>query len=431
MPYHHAVHTHNPDIITVDFTPTIKTSKSLPKPRYHRNGYDPFSELSMPYHHAVNTHNPNIITVGFMRTIKTNIGAVKSDCKPLPKSRYHRNVCDSFREVPFHLCATIAFKNLVEEFEFPNGEAVWSIWSISATFSKLIERSALFAMLYPCVGAGAADLKEDSLFYKTFGRQPGSVRSHPWRVPRPLIPPCPGAFPTGGRILSLANIRDMHDAGALPRYLKGMAWKTIFSTERDGSSFRTFMKNIAGRSPTIIVGQSASREILGGFVDSPWVKKPLPTSPVGHFEAYRSGFHGSGKAFLFEVVDRKIREHAGGTVSRSRDGDDGGGRDDGATSGRGGTITATSDGASVNVFPWTGANPFVQLCDPASCRVAMGGGCHGEFGLCFDDNFQTGSSGACDTFGNWRPLVSSEGVNESFFDLIGVEVYGAFADDSL
>mmetsp|Transcript_16113 Transcript_16113/g.24523 ORF Transcript_16113/g.24523 Transcript_16113/m.24523 type:complete len:372 (-) Transcript_16113:305-1420(-) len=371
----------------------------------------------MPHHHAVHMHSPNIITVDFKRTIK-------------PKSKYHRNVYDPISQVPFHLCATMAYKNLVEEFDFTNGEAVWSIWSISATFSELIERSALFAMLYPCVGDGAADLKEDSLFYKTFGRQPGSLRSH-CRVPRPLTPPCPDAFPTGNRILSPANIRDMHDAGALPRYLKGMAWKTIFSTERDGSSFQTFMKNIAGRSPTIIVGQSAGREILGGFVDSPWVKKPLPTSPSGHFEAYRSGFHGSGKAFLFEVVDRKIREHAGGTASRSRDGGDGGGRDDGETSERGSLMTATSDGASVNVFPWTGANTFVQLCDPASCRVAMGGGCHGEFGLCFDDNFQTGSSGACDTFGNWRPLVSSEGVSESFFDLIGVEVYCAFTDDSL
>mmetsp|Transcript_42110 Transcript_42110/g.82584 ORF Transcript_42110/g.82584 Transcript_42110/m.82584 type:complete len:372 (-) Transcript_42110:11-1126(-) len=361
-------------------------------------------------------------TVDFLQTFDTILSANSYD-EPRnqslkgassPTTISHNVYHATLNEIPAIEC-----KRLNKELDLPDGDM-----SISSKVSQIFERSMSSLVSEPHSSStlcsnfsshGGVEIEgeeEESLFYKTFGRP--SIRS---LRPTPILPALTetshfGAFPCE-RILSSSNIQEMYDAGALPEHLVGMKWKTIFSTERDGTSFHTFMKNVVGCSSTIIVGQSTTREILGGFVDSPWVKKK---KKCNGFEAHESGFYGNGQAFLFEIVNRKYLhsklDETGRPCCDSN------------------SITACkSNSASVNIFPWTGANPFIQLCDPQLCRIAMGGG-DGEFGLCFDDSFQIGSSGACDTFGNWRPLVASEDTNGSFFELINVEVYGTFNYDS-
>eukprot|EP00587_Corethron_hystrix_P006766 CAMPEP_0113306880 /NCGR_PEP_ID=MMETSP0010_2-20120614/5956_1 /TAXON_ID=216773 ORGANISM="Corethron hystrix, Strain 308" /NCGR_SAMPLE_ID=MMETSP0010_2 /ASSEMBLY_ACC=CAM_ASM_000155 /LENGTH=289 /DNA_ID=CAMNT_0000161639 /DNA_START=650 /DNA_END=1519 /DNA_ORIENTATION=+ /assembly_acc=CAM_ASM_000155 len=233
------------------------------------------------------------------------------------------------------------------------------------------------------------------------------------------------SFPVG-RILSSSNIQEMFEARALPRHLLDKKWETVFSTERDGTSFYTFMKNVVSLSPTIVVGQTTNGEILGGFADCPWVKQ---RPKCNDFEAYQNGFYGSGRSFLFEVVDRKRLPQK--TVRDHQLSYDSSGHFSCQNSSLDNASMNAFDGPTVNTFPWTGANNFMQLCDPQLGRIAMGGG-DGEFGFCFDDSFEIGSSGACDTFGNWRPLVSStlnnqsigsQDMSGSFFYLLNVDVY--------
>ena len=51
-------------------------------------------------------------------------------------------------------------------------------------------------------------------------------------------------------------------------------------------------------------------------------------------------------------------------------------------------------------------NRYFQLCDNAHKRLAVGGG-GSEFGLCVEQDFQTGSTGRCHTFNN-DPLCDQE-----------------------
>ncbi|CAN0571424.1 unnamed protein product, partial [Ectocarpus sp. 12 AP-2014] len=60
----------------------------------------------------------------------------------------------------------------------------------------------------------------------------------------------------------------------------------------------------------------------------------------------------------------------------------------------------------MTAFGWTGMNMYLQYSD--SKGIAMGGGgADGSFGLFIGEDFLTGSTGKCDTYGN-PPLCSQE-----------------------
>ena len=62
-------------------------------------------------------------------------------------------------------------------------------------------------------------------------------------------------------------------------------------------------------------------------------------------------------------------------------------------------------------------NRYIQLCDHQNKMIAIGGG-NGTFGLCIQQDFQYGSTGACTTFQN-EALCPDEQ-----FSILDVEIYG-------
>lgn len=159
-------------------------------------------------------------------------------------------------------------------------------------------------------------------------------------------------------------------ACAMPDTLHGRLWKRVYSIARDGDSFDSFINKVKGRENTLIVVQTTSGDILGGFADASW----------DHGCRNKDGrFFGTGRSFLFAV---------------------------------------DGDTHAVGIFRWQGVNEYSQLCRKVDGCIGMGGG-GGTFGIFLQDNFTKGSSGACETYGNTRTLASTE-----CFDILNFEVYG-------
>ena len=145
-------------------------------------------------------------------------------------------------------------------------------------------------------------------------------------------------------------------------------WDRLFSILRDGSSFHTFLANVKKSRKTLAVIETNEGKVFGFYAGETWKNR------VGS-----AAFYGNGESFLWKL------DEVGNVV----------------------------------VYKWTGGNSFFQLCDATKGQIAMGGGGGGEFGVCVDDDFMRGTSGACGTFGNEGPLS-----DEPCFDVINFEVYG-------
>ena len=147
------------------------------------------------------------------------------------------------------------------------------------------------------------------------------------------------------RVLSSNQMKDLVKH-AIPTHLHWKKWERLFSSSRDGDSFQSMLHKTKGHRYTLIVIKTVDGEIFGGFVATPWT------------DAKRDTFFGTGQAFLFSFVDRDGTEK------------------------------------DVNIYKWTGANMYIQLCDGSHSRLAMGGGgTFGSFGLVVEENFCYGSSG--------------------------------------
>jgi hypothetical protein len=124
----------------------------------------------------------------------------------------------------------------------------------------------------------------------------------------------------------------------------------------------------------LLVVQTTLGEVFGGYVESPWTP-------------HSDGFYGLGQACLFSCHQPQ----------QQRDGD-------GAA-------------ALLQVYKWTGANRYLQVCDATSRMICIGGG-GDSFGICLEQDFSVGSTGPCDTFAN-APLCRQEN-----FQVLNMEVYG-------
>lgn len=192
---------------------------------------------------------------------------------------------------------------------------------------------------------------------------------------------------------------------ALPDPIKYANWKRLYSLSRDGDVFETMLRNCSANKRTLLVIKTTIGEILGGFVDQTWkVQKPDFHIHGGA----NSEFFGSGQAVLFSITRTSSEEEDDKTVG---------------------------DG-QLQVYKWSGANRYIQLCDSEKQMIAMGGGGKtGNFGLCVHDNFSIGSTGRCETFQN-EPLIevrkgsnshedeNNENDDQTFFDVLDMEVWG-------
>eukprot|EP00545_Synedropsis_sp_CCMP1620_P005327 CAMPEP_0119009228 /NCGR_PEP_ID=MMETSP1176-20130426/4224_1 /TAXON_ID=265551 /ORGANISM="Synedropsis recta cf, Strain CCMP1620" /LENGTH=445 /DNA_ID=CAMNT_0006961697 /DNA_START=112 /DNA_END=1449 /DNA_ORIENTATION=- len=182
------------------------------------------------------------------------------------------------------------------------------------------------------------------------------------------------------RLLSESVMKELL-VQAMPHTLHGRWWKRLFSITRDGDSFDTFLNNVKGYEHSLIVVQTTRGDVLGGFADAAWDQGCRTTDKEGRF-------FGMGTSFLFSLVPSSSSE---------------------------------TDDSPIQVFKWTGANMYNQLCRKQDGGVVGMGGGGGSFGLVLQQEFTKGSSGACETYGNASSLTMH---SDGCFDILNFEVYG-------
>ncbi|GMH88441.1 hypothetical protein TrVE_jg6951 [Triparma verrucosa] len=196
--------------------------------------------------------------------------------------------------------------------------------------------------------------------------------------PPPLLPPsspdtfAPEIEPEDGTsaefIMTQTIMKNLLENG-LPLIHRFQKWKRLFSLLRDGCSFLSLLSKCASHRRTIILIQTTSLKTFGAYSTESWSNRPGPAN-----------FYGSGESFVFEIPTP----------------------------------------SSLKMYKWTGCNNFFQLCDQDTSRIAIGGGGEGgEFAICVEDDFNRGTSGPTETYGNEMPLGG-----EGWFEVLNFEVYG-------
>ena len=187
---------------------------------------------------------------------------------------------------------------------------------------------------------------------------------------------------TTKHILNAAQMKSVA-LNVLPPSVRYCRWRRLYSLARDGDSFEAFLRHVAGWKRTLLVLSTSRGDVFGAYADSAWENQ-------GH--SLGATFYGSAQASLWRIQSKNDNNKGGSN---------------------------SSPGSRVIVYKWTGANRYIQLCDPQAKLLALGGGGDdGEFGLCVENDFQRGSTGSCETFGN-EPLCSQDR-----FDIVDLECYG-------
>lgn len=155
----------------------------------------------------------------------------------------------------------------------------------------------------------------------------------------------------------------------LPPAAQGYTWKLLYSSTQHGSSMGTFTDRCRREKRTLIVVETLSGEVFGGFASATW--------------QHHASYFGTGEAFLFafDLTDREVK---------------------------------------LRFYPWAAINSFTQMCTEEF--VAMGGG-GGDFGLLLEDDFGNGTTGSCDTFLN-EPLCPSGQFEIATFEVFGFHTPG-------
>ena len=174
----------------------------------------------------------------------------------------------------------------------------------------------------------------------------------------------------------------------LPKTIAYCQWRRLYSLNRDGDSFDGCLRIISHAARTLLVVRTTKGAVFGGYADSPW--RPMELAR----------FYGSAQACLFSVKEKEEEPSGVPMVHQVEH------------------KNPKSAGGLLNVYRWSGKNRYIQVCDTSTKMLAFGGGgSDGAFGLCIQEDFQTGSTGPCDTFDN-APLC-----DESTFKVVDVEIW--------
>lgn len=183
------------------------------------------------------------------------------------------------------------------------------------------------------------------------------------------------------RILTAAMRQQLHES--LPESYQLCKWERCFAIGLHGDSYCSLLERCAPYARSFLVVQTTEGHVLGGFATRRWQQQA----------SGRQAYFGTGQSFLFASHPRKMT------------GDD-----------------TDAEHQPLQIFPWTGANDFCQICEPD--RLAMGGGT--DFGFIVQDHMGRGRTGASQTFGN-PPLAPTDS-----FEIAAMEVYGLLSwGDSL
>ncbi|GKZ00617.1 hypothetical protein MPSEU_001013800 [Mayamaea pseudoterrestris] len=164
-------------------------------------------------------------------------------------------------------------------------------------------------------------------------------------------------------ILSAAQFQVLQHA--LPRRFRDAVFQRRFCLAEDGDRLDTLLHMTKHVAETIIVMETTTGDLLGGYCTEPWGGKMQ--------------YHGNGQTFLF------------------------------ATNAAGGEDFS---GKGLCIYPWSGKNDYCQVCGNF---LAMGG--QGSFGWRVCSQLMKGQTGWCQTYEN-PPLVEG-----GFFDIANLEVY--------
>ncbi|CAM9103018.1 unnamed protein product [Ectocarpus sp. 13 AM-2016] len=235
-----------------------------------------------------------------------------------------------------------------------------------------------------------------------FPGDPGA-RSSPPPAEAPLK--LPGLVCGGSTIVTHSTLARME--AAQPKHHRGYNWYLLYSTYRDGASYTTLYNRIQGEEPTFLIVESMRGEVFGGFATSAW----------------SSGcqYYGTGECFLFKIEGERVSVESEEEQTENDS-------DDRSADGRTGSSETVAESKTLmegdmTAFGWTGMNMYLQYSD--SKGIAMGGGgADGSFGLFIGEDFLTGGTGKCDTYGN-PPLCSQEQ-----FQVSQVEVWGFTTADT-
>lgn len=176
-------------------------------------------------------------------------------------------------------------------------------------------------------------------------------------------------------LLSLAEMQQIA-VHVLPSGITYCRWKRLYSLRRDGDSFNSCMRNVAGERNTLLVIRSVRNEVFGGFADTSWDSQQRSAGPT---------YFGGPLCCLFKVIPPNCNEGEN----------------------------------KIAYYKWTGANRFTLLTDFHRKMLAFGGGGEeGAFGLALQEDFQVGTTGPCETFAN--EALCPEGN----FEIADLEVFG-------
>ncbi|KAF3927192.1 hypothetical protein ABW20_dc0104034 [Dactylellina cionopaga] len=160
-------------------------------------------------------------------------------------------------------------------------------------------------------------------------------------------------------------------------------WTLMYSLEQHGVSISTLYSKL-GKGAFVFVVKDTSDGVFGAFVNESL-----------HPSAGR--YYGTGECFLWKASMLPGSSSASSLSLANQ------------------PASSPSENIRFKAFPYSGINDYMVLCDHNF--ISFGGG-DGHYGLWVDDNFDTGVSSTCPTFGN-EPL-SDEGEK---FNILGVEVW--------
>jgi len=167
-------------------------------------------------------------------------------------------------------------------------------------------------------------------------------------------------------ILDRPMLRALHSR-LLPELLReDYGWKLVYSLINDGASLHTLMRKAMALEPAstkVLVIEDSYSQVFGALI-------------CGPLDERRKGYYGTGETCLFSFHNQPPED--------------------------------------ITVYHWTQANELFVLSDGE--QLAFGGG--GGFGIHLDNALDNGVSSPCATFGNDRPIASTE-----FFKTLNVELF--------
>jgi hypothetical protein len=203
----------------------------------------------------------------------------------------------------------------------------------------------------------------------------------------------------------------------LPRNIVYSKWIRLYTLVRDGDSFDNCLRIVQNYKQSLLIIRTTKNYRFGTYVDAPW--------DTSYSQQHGTiNYYGGPETCLFRIDDNNYNNN-NNNISNPNNNDNNTDTNEmkhtkPTTTHDTNTPTANTNhdiASKVICYRWSGANRYIQLCDPQHKMFAIGGG-NGTFGLCIQQDFQYGSTGTCTTFYN-EPLCPDEQ-----FHILNLEIYG-------